>query len=272
VGAVDFGPDAAIDLAAIRAQWFSCWLEDAGCGAFDGPPIRLFVMGENRWRDEHEWPLARARATSYYLHSGGRANTLGGDGRLSTEPPQAEPPDRFVYDPWDPVPTGPARAYSRLPADQRDTEARHDVLVYTTDALATAMEVTGPIALRLWIASSAPDTDFTGKLVDVAPDGTARLLTDGILRTRYRKSNKVLELMAVDTPTMLTVNVGVTSNVFKAGHRIRLEISSSNFPRWDRNPNTGGVVADESRLRRAQQTVFHDSARASHLVLPVIPR
>ena len=272
VGEVDFGPDAAIDLAAVREQWFSCWLKDAGCEALAGPPIRLFVMGDNRWRSEEEWPLARAKDTPYYLHSGGRANTLGGDGRLSPQAPQQEPPDRFVYDPWDPVPTGPARAYSRLPADQRETEARHDVLVYTTDALAEPIEVTGPISLVLWVASSAPDTDFTGKLVDVAPDGTARLLTDGILRTRYRNSSRSLELMKPGTPTSLTINVGVTSNVFKAGHRIRLEVSSSNFPRWDRNPNTGGVVAEESRLTRAQQTVFHDMARPSRLVLPIVPR
>lgn len=271
-GDVDFGPDAAIDLSAIRAQWFSCWLKDTACNAFDGPPIRLFVMGENRWRSEHEWPLARARATSYYLHSGGGANTSGGDGRLNTQAPQMELPDRFVYDPWDPVPTGPARAYSRLPADQRPTEARHDVLVYTTEALTEAVEVTGPISLVLWVATSAPDTDFTGKVVDVAPDGTARLLTDGILRTRYRQSNRRLELMQPDTPAELTIDIGVTSNVFKAGHRIRLEVSSSNFPRWDRNPNTGGVVSEESRLVRARQTVFHEMARPSRLVLPIIPR
>jgi putative CocE/NonD family hydrolase len=272
VGDVDFGPDAAIDLAAVRARWFACWLKEAGCDAFDGPPIRLFVMGDNRWRSEHEWPLARARVTPYYLHSGGRANTAGGNGRLSPEAPQSQPPDRFVSDPWDPVPTGPARAYSRLPADQRDTEARPDVLVYTTPALTQAVEVTGPISLVLWIASSAPDTDFTGKLVDVAPDGTARLLTDGILRTRYRRSSRNLELMTPDTPTELTIDMGVTSNVFKAGHRIRLEVASSNFPRWDRNPNTGSVVAEESRLVRAQQTVFHDRAHPSRLVLPIVPR
>jgi putative CocE/NonD family hydrolase len=272
VGDVDFGADAAIDIAGLRTRWFDCWLKDEACESVAAAPIRLFVMGENRWRDEHEWPLARAKPTAYYLHSQGRANSLRGDGRLSTHPPGAEPPDRFVYDPWDPVPTGPARAYSRLPADQRAIEERPDVLVYTTDALLQAVEVTGAITVSLWVASSARDTDFTAKLVDVQPDGSARLLTDGILRTRYRKSRTKLELLQPEMPTELTIAAGVTSNVFKAGHRIRLEISSSNFPRYDRNPNTGAAFGEDSRLVRAQQTVFHDGERASRLVLPVVPR
>lgn len=272
VGDVDVGPEGAIDLAAERAQWFGCWLKDEGCGAFREAPIRLFVMGENRWRDEREWPLARARPTPYYLHSSGKANTLAGDGRLAPESPPSQPPDRFVYDPWDPVPTGAVPAYSRLPADQRRVEARPDVLVYSSGVLSQPLEVTGPITLTLWIASSAPDTDFTAKLIDVFPDGTARLLTDGILRTRYRKSATALALMEPGTPTELTINVGVTSNLFQTGHRIRLEVSSSNFPRYDRNPNTGGPFGEESRLQRAEQTVFHDRERPSRLVLPVVPR
>jgi putative CocE/NonD family hydrolase len=271
VGEVDFGADAAIDLAAIRARWFACWLSGSDCETLGRAPVRLFVMGENRWRDEYEWPLARAKPTSFYLHGAGRANTLNGDGRLSTQAPGSESPDRFVYDPWDPVPTGPSRAYSRLPADQRETEGRHDVLVYTSDILSEPVEVTGPVSVTLWIASSARDTDFTAKLVDVFPDGTARLLTDGILRTRYRKSSKVLELLEPQTPTELTINAGVTSNVFKARHRIRLEISSSNFPRWDRNPNTGGAFGEDSELKRAEQTVFHDAGRPSRIVLPIVP-
>ena len=271
-GDVDFGPDAAIDIASLRERWFACWLKDEGCGSLDGPPVRLFVMGENRWRDEQEWPLARAKPTAFYLHSGGRGNTRTGDGRLSLTPPQAEPPDQFVYDPWDPVPTSSAPGYSRLPSDERTIEERPDVLVYTTEALTQPVEVTGPIAVNLWIASSARDTDFTAKLVDVHPDGTARLLADGILRARYRRSMTTLELLEPGTPTELAINVGVTSNLFRAGHRIRLEISSSNFPRYDRNPNTGGPFGEDSRLIRADQTVYHDAGRPSRLVLPVVPR
>ena len=272
VGDVDFGAEAAIDLGALRSRWFACWLSDVGCETFSPAPIRLFVMGDNRWRDEHEWPLARAKPTAFYLHSDGRANTLHGDGRLRPTPPGPQPPDRFVYDPWDPVPTGPARPYSRLPADQRPIEERQDVLVYTTEVLSEPVEVTGPIHLSLWVASSARDTDFTAKLVDVFPDGTARLLTDGILRTRYRKSSQKLELLDAGVATEVTINAGVTSNVFQAGHRIRLEISSSNFPRYDRNPNTGAPFGEEPRLIRAEQTIFHDSTKPSRVTLPIVPR
>jgi putative CocE/NonD family hydrolase len=272
VGDVDFGAANAIDLAATRDEWFSCWLKDEGCERQNGAPIRLFVMGDNRWRDEYEWPLARARATPFYLHSTGRANTLHGDGQLTTERPGNESADRYTYDPWDPVPTGPARPYSRLPVDQREMEARQDVLVYTSDVLTKAVEVTGPITASLWVASSARDTDFTVKLVDVHPDGTARLLTDGILRARYRDSNTALTLLEPGRPTEITVNVGVTSNVFRAGHRIRIDVSSSNFPRWDRNPNTGGPFGEETQLLRAEQTIFHDASRPSRVVLPIVPR
>ena len=271
VGEVDFGRHNAVDIAAIRAQWFDCWLKNVGCRAPGEAPIRLFVMGANRWRDEHEWPLARSQPTAYYLHSAGGANSLHGDGRLTREQPGDEPPDRFVYDPWDPVPTGPSRAYSRLPADQRDIESRHDVLVYTSEPLDAPVEVTGPISATLWVSSSARDTDFTVKLVDVFPDGTARLLTDGILRTRYRNSSTRLELLEPGLPTELTINAGVTSNVFKPGHRIRIEVSSSNFPRWDRNPNTGGPFGEETELLRATQTIFHDRDRPSRIILPIIP-
>jgi putative CocE/NonD family hydrolase len=272
VGDVDFGPGAAFDAREMRDRWFNCWLKDTGCASFNGPPVRLFIMGENRWRDEQEWPLARARPTAFYLQSGGRANTLKGDGRLSRESAAEALPDRFVYDPWDPVPTGPAGGYSRLPADQRPVEERPDVLVYSSEPLTEAVEVTGPISAVLWVASSARDTDFTAKLVDVFPDGTARLLTDGIIRARYRHSRTTPELLVPGRPTELTIDMGVTGNLFQAGHRIRLEVTSSNFPRFDRNPNTGGVFGEGVEILRAEQTVFHDAARPSRLILPVIPR
>jgi uncharacterized protein len=273
LGDVDFGPEAAIDLEELRENWMDCWLKDAGCAAFEGPPIRLFIMGENRWRNEYEWPLARTRFTPYYLRSQGSANTLHGDGTLELRaPPADEPPDRFLYDPWDPVPTGPMAGYSRLPGDHRSIQERNDVLVFSTEPLREAVEVTGPISASLWIASSAPDTDFTVKLLDVHSDGTARLLTDGIQRARYRHSDTEPEFLVPGEPTMLVVDLGVTANVFKVGHRIRLEVSSSNFPRWDRNPNTGGIIAAEPELRTADQTVFHDADRPSHVLLPVIPR
>ena len=272
IGDVDFGPAAGFDLEALIVEWFDLWLKDAPANVLSRAPVRLFVMGDNAWRDEQEWPLARAVPTTFYLHSAGAANTRDGDGVLSETTPSDEPADRFVYDPWNPVPTGQRGGYSRVPADQRDVERRQDVLVYTTAALRSPIEVTGPITAHLWAASSATDTDFTVKLVDVLPDGTARMLTDGILRARYRTGPVAPRLLTPGRPEELTIDVGATSNVFGAGHRIRIEISSSNFPRFDRNPNTGGTFGRDAELRRAEQTVFHDARRASRIVLPLVPR
>jgi hypothetical protein len=272
IGDVDYGPAAGFDSEALMIRWFRHWLGSGETPDDPGPPVRIFVMGENRWRDEREWPLARARATAFHLHSDGRANTLAGDGRLDPTPPgERQPPDTFIYDSANPVPTGAAGAYSRTPADQRTVEARPDVLVYSTAPLEQPMEVTGPVQLVLWAASSAPDTDFTAKLVDVLPDGTARALTDGILRARYRRSRSMPELLTPGRPEELVIDVGATSNVFLPGHRIRLEVSSSNFPRFDRNPNTGAPFGTSAELTKAEQTVFHDAARPSRLVLPVVP-
>jgi putative CocE/NonD family hydrolase len=272
LGDVDFGPEAGLDSADLVARWFDHWLKGGDRSVLDTAPVRIFVMGENKWRDEQEWPLARAKPTAYYLRSGGNANTLEGDGVLSTSEPAAEKADGYVYDPWDPVPTGAIGGYSRIPSDQRAVEQRRDVLVYTSEPLAADLEVTGPVALRLWVSSSAPDTDFTGKLVDVFPDGTARALTDGILRARYRDSKTAPKLLTPEQPAELTIDLGATSNLFRAGHRIRLEVSSSNFPRFDRNPNTGGAFGEDGELRRAQQQVYHEAQRPSRLMLPVVPR
>jgi len=272
IGDVDFGPDAGFDLEAVMVDWFDYWLKDARTNVLSRAPVRLFVMGANTWRDEQAWPLARAAQTSFYFHSGGGANTLDGNGTLSETRPSDEPTDRFVYDPWNPVPTGQRGGYSRIPADQRELERRQDVLVYTSAPLSSPIEVTGPIEVRLWASSSATDTDFTAKLVDVFPDGTARMLTDGILRARYRRSKTAPVLLAPGREEEMTIDVGATSNLFMTGHRLRIEISSSNFPRFDRNPNTGTRFAESAELRRAQQTVFHDAQRPSRLVLPIVSR
>jgi N-acyl-D-amino-acid deacylase len=230
-------------------------------------------MGANEWRDEQEWPLARARQTAYYLSSAGRANTLNGNGVLDTAlPPASSPADRYTYDPAKPVPTGVSGGYSRTPADQRTVEARDDVLVYTSAPLTEDVEVTGPLAATLWIASSARDTDFTARLVDVFPDGTARALADGILRVRYRNGPAAPVLLSPGEPTEITIDLGATSNLFKAGHRIRLEVSSSNFPRFDRNPNTGGTFGEDRDVQKAEQRILHDAAHPSRLLLPVVPR
>jgi putative CocE/NonD family hydrolase len=272
IGDVDFGPDAGFDLEAVMFDWFDYWLKDRPTNVLSRAPVRLFVMGANIWRDEQEWPLARAVPTAFYFHSGGGANTLDGNGSLSETRPSGEPADRFVYDPWNPVPTGQRGGYSRIPTDQRELERRPDVLVYTTSPFTSPIEVTGPIEVRLWASSSATDTDFTAKLVDVFPDGTARMLTDGILRARYRRSKTAPVLLTPGQAEEMTIDVGATSNRFMTGHSLRIEISSSNFPRFDRNPNTGTRFAESAELRRAEQTVFHDAQRPSRLVLPLVAR
>jgi len=279
---VDFGPQARFPIRKLQLDWFDYWVKspprsDKTSAPILQPPARIFVMGANRWRDEQEWPLARARLTSFYLSSRGRANSLEGDGLLQRRRPGNQPVDQFVYDPRNPVPTtgGPVCCSPKVfpwgPLDQRAVERRRDVLVYTSRPLRREVEVTGPIRVVLYVATSAPDTDFTAKLVDVFPDGQARNLTDGILRLRYRESLEKPVLARPGEVYPITLDAGVTSNLFRKGHRIRLEISSSNFPRFDRNPNTGRASAEEKELRRATQTVYHDATRASRLLLSVAP-
>ncbi len=272
-GEIDFGPNAMIELHDLQLRWFDYWLKGIDNGIADEAPVRLFVMGTNEWRDEYEWPLARTRYTPFYLHSGGSANGLGGDGTLGPEAPGEERPDRYTYDPADPVPTRGGNTLI-LPVgvyDQREVEGRQDVLVYTSEALDKALEVTGPLEVVLYAASSAVDTDFTAKLVDVRPDGYAQNLADGILRARYRESGRRPKLLTPGEPAEFRIDLWATSHVFKPGHRIRLEVSSSNFPRFDRNLNTGEAQATGVRHVPAHQTVFHDGRFRSHILLPVIP-
>lgn len=275
VGEVDFGADAPLKLDDLQFQWFEYWLKGRETGVQDWPACYLFVMGENRWRGEHEWPLKRTRYTPYYLHSAGRARALKGDGALSTVQPREEPADTFTYDGRDPVPSlggnnlvGAAAG----PYDQAKVEQREDVLVFTTAPLEQDVEVTGPVTLVLYAASSARDTDFTGKLVDVHPDGKAYNLCDGILRARYRNGLDQPALLEPNRGERFTIDLWVTSNLFRKGHCIRLEVSSSNFPRFDRNPNSGNPFGTDTELLAATQTVFHDRDRASHVLLPIIPR
>ena len=277
-GTVDYGNDSVVDFNDVKLRWFDRWLKGVSNGADRDAPLRIFVMGANEWRDEHEWPLARAEFTAFYLHSGGSANSLVGDGALSTKPPTDEPADRYVYDPRFPTPTGGGGTccypeYTPWGAhDQRQIEFRHDVLVYTTDPLEQDLEVTGPIVAKIVASTDATDTDFTAKLVDVYPDGYAINLCDGIIRGRYRETTAEQRLLEPGSVYEFTVELGPTANVFLAGHSIRLEISSSNFPRFDRNPNTGHKFAEDAEMQVANQQVFHDGARSSHVLLPVVPR
>jgi putative CocE/NonD family hydrolase len=234
-------------------------------------------MGEDRWREEQEFPLARTQYTRYYLRSAKAPNTAAGDGTLSFHAPGPEPPATFTYDPADPVPTIGGRlccgaATHPGPYDQRPNESRADVLVFTTPPLASDVEVTGYVRLELFAASSAVDTDFTALVADVDSTGYAHFLTDGIVRTRYRSGTDRMALIEPGQVVKYDVDLWATSNLFQAGHRIRLYVSSSNFPRFGRNLNTGEPILGATRMWKARQTVFHDAKPPSALVLPVIPR
>jgi putative CocE/NonD family hydrolase len=277
IGAVDFGP-AAEEYSEndLTLEWYDyLFLGKQNRFADATKPVRIFVMGKNEWRDEDAWPLKRAAQTRYFLESNGSANSASGDGVLATSAGGVA--DAFVYDPANPVPTvgGPlccdATHLAAGPRDQKEVEARQDVLVYSTPPMDADLEVTGPVTLDLFAKTSAADTDFTAKLVDVAPDGTAINLTEGILRARYREST-------TGAPKPITpgqvyeykIDMWSTSNVFLKGHRIRLEVSSSNFPRFDRNLNTGKDDATDGEMVKATNTVLHDGAHPSALILPVV--
>ncbi|HEY1495705.1 MAG TPA: CocE/NonD family hydrolase, partial [Candidatus Solibacter sp.] len=256
--------------------WFDQFLMGKDSPLLSQPPVKIFVMGANKWREETAWPPEQARTKLFYLESGGKANSLSGDGSLIDGPARKTVADQFVFDPYTPVPTrGGAvccnpKVFPWGPLDQRLVEQRKDVLVYSTPPLKHEVEVIGPVQAVLYVASSARDTDFTAKLVDVFPDGTARILTDGILRLRYRNSLEKPELAKAGEVYRVTVDAGVTSNVFLKGHRIRVEISSSNFPRFDRNSNTGAPVEQAAKLLKASQTIYHDATHPSCLVLKVM--
>jgi putative CocE/NonD family hydrolase len=228
-------------------------------------------MGKNEWRSEQEWPLAKTQYVPYFLSSGEAANTAAGDGTLNARPPTAqEPVDSYTYDPLHPVPTaggamiGPAAGIAR----QNDIEGRHDVLVYTTPSLNQDVEVTGPISLILYVSTTAPNTDFAAKLVDVHQDGSAFNISEGILRRSYQEAQ---DPSAAEKVHEIHLELWPTSMVFFKGHRIRLEVSSSNFPRFDRNPNTGNRIASEVNVISAKQTVRHSPEYPSRLILPIIP-
>lgn len=281
----DFGVLAsaeAADVTAMHLRWFDRHLKGIEDGYDSEPPVKIFVIGPNVWRDEEDWPLPDTSFTDYFLHSGGNANSSRGDGGLDLAAPADEAEDAFLYDPRNPVPTRGGQAFlpglmvgvNSGPRDQAALEQRHDVLCYTSSPLERDLEVTGPVELILFCSSSALDTDFTGKLVDVHPDGRAEIVTDGILRMRYRESSSDPTPLEPNQVYEVRIDLSATATVFAAGHRLRLEVSSSNFPRFDRNTNTGGTIASDgpADLQVAVNRVFHDRPHPSRLVLPVIDR
>ncbi len=277
VGDVVFGKSAVLDMTGTALKWFDYTLKGIQNEYAIKPPVRLFVMGNNIWRDEQEFPLARTRYTKYYLHSRPGPNGLKGDGELSVAAFGVERPDQFDYDPKNPVPTIGGRlccgvALPPGPFDQRPNESRPDVLIFSTPPLTRDLEVTGLVSVDIYAATSAKDTDFTALLADVDPSGYARFLTDGVIRARYRNTTERPEEIVPGQVYRYTIDLWATSNVFKSGHRVRLYVSSSNFPRFNRNTNTGEAMLGASRFVNARQTIYHDSKYSSSLTLPVIPR
>jgi uncharacterized protein len=277
IGDVVFGKSAVVDLTAIALKWFDYSLKGINNEYSNSAPVRLFIMGDNVWRDEQEFPLARTRYTKYYLHSTAHANGISGDGELTQTLPAVERKDEFDYDPMNPVPTiggrlccGPALPPG--PADQRPNESRTDVLVFSTSPLDKDVEATGFITVELYASTSAIDTDFTALLVDVDPNGYARFLTDGIVRARYRNGTAKATEVVPGQVYKYTIDLWATGNVFKAGHRIRLYVSSSNFPRFNRNLNLGEPIANSSRAKVVHQSIYHGGKYPSALVLPIVPR
>jgi uncharacterized protein len=283
IGDVEFGDEALkFPSSTTVSAWYDFLFkgmqnEFSTEGPAAGKPVDVFVMGENKYHAESDWPPPEAKPTRYFLHSNGSANSLRGDGSLSMTGPKKESPDKFTYDPANPVPTiggslcCDAVHYEPGPRDQRAAENRNDVLVYSTKPMTEDIEVTGPVTLDLWAKSSAVDTDFTAKLVDVSPEGFATDLADGILRMRYRDSQEKATLMNPDQIYKVTVDLSSTSNVFKKGHILRLEVSSSNFPRFDRNLNTGAEQATGKDFVPATNTILHDAEHPTALVIPAMP-
>jgi uncharacterized protein len=278
IGDIDFGPHATEnDYTAVILDWYDFLFKDIRNEFSTDKPVKVFVMGVNEYRQEDDWPPPQARNTKYFLHSGGKANSLRGDGSLTTSAPKSEPADNYAYNPANPAPTigGPlccdAEHMEPGPRDQRAVENRDDVLIYSTGPLSDDLEVTGPITADLFVKSAAVDTDFTAKLVDVAPDGFAQDLTEGILRMRYRASAEHATLLNPGQIYEIAIDLWATSNVFLRGHSLRLEISSSNFPRFDRNLNTGEEIKSARAFVAANNTILHDAQHPSSLVLPVMP-
>jgi putative CocE/NonD family hydrolase len=275
-GGLHFGPTASAAGSFSQARqlaFFDRYLRGADV---DIPAVRYFVMGINQWRNADAWPLPQTEWTRFYLHSRGRAQTAAGDGALSGDVPGSEPPDRYLYDPRFPVPTTGGRCLptGKLvpgPLDQTHVERRPDVLCYTTGELGVDLEITGPVTLQLYAATTAPDTDFVAKLVDVHPDGAAYNVAEGVIRARYRAGLLTPQPVAPGEVIAYQIDLANVSMVFRAGHRLRLDITSSNFPRIDRNMNTGNRLGEDTEGIPAVQTVHHDATCASYLLLPVIP-
>jgi uncharacterized protein len=275
-GDVDFGPTANRDLFELQLRWYDHYVKGIDNGIDREPPVEIFFMGADKWHKAASWPLPNTKFTPFYLSSRTSANSARGDGMLTTAMPTGRASDQYSYDPNHPVPTLGGNNCCGTPTiagprDQRPVEARHDVLVYTSAPLTEPLAIAGPVKMKLHAATDGRDTDWMVKLVDVHPGGAAINIAEGILRARFRKGLDRMELLSPNQPYEFEIDMAGTANVFLPGHRIRVDITSSNFPQFDRNPNTGEDLGSSNAVRTARQTVFHEAARPSHIVLPVVP-
>jgi hypothetical protein len=276
IGGRDFGPDALTDINAVHLRFFDRWLKDVPNGQDADTPVRIFTMGRNEWRDEQQWPPSGIVTTPFYFHSGGAANTLGGDGVLTTSAPEGdEPPDTYVYNPEDATPSVPdfsALPFGEVPLDRRWRLRRDDVLVYTSAPLDADLEITGHPFVKLYAESDCIDTDWHVALHEVFPDGKSEELTSGCLRAAYRGGLYAQpEPIEPGTVYEYTIELMATSNLFRKGHRIRVVVASADFPSVARNPNTNARTGDDEVMMVATNTVRHSAAHPSHLLAPVVP-
>jgi len=274
-GDVDFGPTANRSLFERNLRWFDRYLMNLDNGMDRDPAVEIFYMGANRWVQHEDWPVPGAKMTPFYLSSGGKANSARGDGLLSADVRTGTASDDFVYDPRNPVPTvgGNDCCGAPVPAgpvDQRPVEARSDVLVYTSEVLREPLAIAGPVKMQLHASTDARDTDFVVKLVDVYPDGFAMNIAEGILRGRFHRGLNKAELLKPGEVYKFEIDMRGTANVFLPGHRIRVDVTSSNFPQYDRNLNTGEAPGASERMVVARQKVMHGGEWKSHIVLPVV--
>ncbi|HYX30202.1 MAG TPA: CocE/NonD family hydrolase [Pyrinomonadaceae bacterium] len=273
LGEIDFGPSAQMEIETLELRWFDHWLKGIANGVDQDSPLHIFIMGENQWHDFAQWPIAQTQWTKFYFHSKGHANSSAGDGNLSLQLPVGELADKYEYDPENPVPFITDANFSQVggPDDYQIVERRNDVLVYSSEPLTEDTTVCGPISVQLYAASSADDTDFMAKLLDVWPNGFAQRLNDGMVRARFRGGMDQPSMIKPNQTYSYTLNLWDTCQMFAKGHRIRVEISSSAFPKYDRNPNTGEALGKTTHWKKASQTIVHDADHPSSITLPIIP-
>jgi hypothetical protein len=274
-GGIDFTLDARLDMFQFHMRLYDYYLKGINTGIENEKPVQLFYMGINKWRGEADWPIPGTQYRELYLKSNGSANSVRGNGALSFTKPASAASDIYFYNPLNPVPTTGGNNCCGTPTlagprDQRPVERREDVLVYTSDYLSDTITIAGPIRMKLHASTDGPDTDWMIKLVDVYPDGYAMPVSEGILRARFREGLDKVKLLKPGQTYEYDIELTGTANAFLPGHRIRIDITSSNFPQFDRNPNTGEPLGSSAKTRVAKQTIYHGGATLSHILLPVV--